>query len=193
MKQLIRKIQAHDIGETWLDDFERHQTVTRMMYVQNGRLIEKAASFTEDWSPSRLREITKGIRAIVQRGGKAVAAYKGNNLIGFAAVEPELFAGEYINLDVIHVTKDRRGIGVGKALFQAIAEEAKELGGKYLYISGHPSVESQAFYRKMGCVLAKTIHPELYALEPEDIHLEYDLSKLPDPTSADDERERTIL
>lgn len=185
----IRYLQAHnprfavfrlaveDMKTEWLDGFNRHQIVKRMCFVNDGKLSVKNANFTEDWGRDRLREIERGVLEIVKRGGKAVAAYVGDQVIGFACVEPEMFGDGTLNLNVIHVSEESRGIGVGKALFMAIAEEARYLGGKRLYISAHPSVESQAFYRTMGCVLAKTIHPELYALEPEDIHMEYNLQR----------------
>lgn len=181
----VFRMAEEDLNDGWLDGFVRHQDVTRMCFVKDGTWLEKDASFTEHWNPLRLREIERGIRGIVLRGGKAVAAYVKDRVIGFACVEPERFADGYLNLDTIHVTEDLRGIGVGTALFRAICEEAMGLGGKQLYISAHPSVESQAFYRRMGCVLARTIHPELFAREPEDIHLEYALTRFKEESTDD--------
>ncbi len=51
-------------------------------------------------------------------------------------------------------------------------EKAKELGAKKLYISATPSKNTVNFYMHLGCNLASEINPELYQLEPDDIHLE---------------------
>ena len=42
-----------------------------------------------------------------------------------------------------------------------------------LYISAHSAVESQAFYKKMGCVEAEEYDPAHTAAEPCDCQLEY--------------------
>ena len=44
---------------------------------------------------------------------------------------------------------------------------------KKLYISAHSAVESQAFYKKMGCVEAEEYDPAHTAAEPCDCQLEY--------------------
>ena len=54
-----------------------------------------------------------------------------------------------------------------------VLEKAKELGAKKLYISATPSENTVNYYSRLGCALATEIDSELFALEPEDIHLEY--------------------
>ena len=49
------------------------------------------------------------------------------------------------------------------------------MGVQKLYISAHSSKESQDAYRKLGCVHAKEIIPELAELEPCDAQMEYAL------------------
>jgi hypothetical protein len=51
--------------------------------------------------------------------------------------------------------------------------KARELGTKKLYVSAAPSENIVNFYLRQGCVLAEKADPELFELEPEDIHLEY--------------------
>lgn len=65
-----------------------------------------------------------------------------------------------------------RGQGIGKCLFAAAKEWAKENGAKKLYISAHSAVESQAFYRAMGCVEAEVYHQKHVEAEPYDCQLE---------------------
>jgi hypothetical protein len=44
-----------------------------------------------------------------------------------------------------------------------------------LYISATPSEHTIDFYLTLGCTLVDAPDPELFAREPEDIHLEYEL------------------
>jgi N-acetylglutamate synthase-like GNAT family acetyltransferase len=78
----------------------------------------------------------------------------------------------------LHVGKSARKQGLGKKLFILAAEKAIELGAKKLYISATPSENTVNFYMQLGCVLATEIDEELFTLEPEDIHLEFDLGKV---------------
>ena len=51
--------------------------------------------------------------------------------------------------------------------------KARELGAGSLYVSATPSENTVDYYRHLGCVVTREVDPELYALEPEDIHLTY--------------------
>ena len=95
-------------------------------------------------------------------------------LKGFVSVEAAPFGGEqgYLDLSSIHVSWDMRGRGVGRALFAAAKEWAGDHGGRKLYISAHSAVESQAFYKAMGCVEAQVYHPGHVEAEPCDCQLE---------------------
>lgn len=65
-----------------------------------------------------------------------------------------------------------RGIGIGKKLFALCCQEAKRLGGNKLYIAAHPSIESQSFYRAVGCSPAEEVNERIFKREPLDIQLE---------------------
>lgn len=96
---------------------------------------------------------------------------------GFVSAESELFGGEqkYLDLSSIHVSEDMRGQEIGKALFLEAKQWAKERGAKKLYISAHSAVESQAFYKVMGCVEAQVYHQKHVEDEPYDCQLECEI------------------
>ncbi len=109
------------------------------------------------------------------KGGVVFGAFVKDVLKGFSSVEPVLFGKnkEYLDLSSIHVSEDMRGKGIGNELFRLSKEWAQKHGAKKLYISAHSSVESQSFYRTMGCVEAleySVLHVEK---EPCDCQLEY--------------------
>ena len=51
--------------------------------------------------------------------------------------------------------------------------EARRRGAEWMYISATPSENTIGFYLRLGCRVALEPDPELFELEPEDIHLEY--------------------
>jgi hypothetical protein len=53
--------------------------------------------------------------------------------------------------------------------------KARELGARRLYISATPSENTVRFYLRRGCRVTDDVDAALFALEPEDIHLEFDI------------------
>lgn len=117
------------------------------------------------------------LRACIKAGGSVIGVYRERELIAFANVENEKFGtySDYVELPYIHVSREVRGSGIGKKLFEICCEEAKLLGAKKLYVAAHPSVETQHFYKKMGCTLASEINPTIFNKEPLDLQMEYPL------------------
>ena len=85
-----------------------------------------------------------------------------------------LGGGIVLALSLIHSS---RGKGLGRALFQKAEEAGQALGAQALYISAHSSVESQAFYKAMGCVEAKEYQAFHVEEEPCDCQLERPLEQ----------------
>lgn len=63
-----------------------------------------------------------------------------------------------------------------RQLFSRVGEWAREQGAEALYISAHSSVESQAFYRAMGCRLAQEVQSFHVQEEPFDVQMECPLA-----------------
>jgi len=62
---------------------------------------------------------------------------------------------------------------LGRRLFEMAKVEANQREAKRLYISATPSEHTINFYLRLGCTVTRQPDPELFMLEPEDIHLEY--------------------
>jgi N-acetylglutamate synthase-like GNAT family acetyltransferase len=73
----------------------------------------------------------------------------------------------------LHVSHAYRNRGLGRTLFEKSVARAREQGARRLYISATPSENTIRFYLSLGCVVTDEVDPDLYELEPEDIHLEY--------------------
>jgi GNAT superfamily N-acetyltransferase len=74
---------------------------------------------------------------------------------------------------MLHVSAQYRRMGLGRALFGACTDKAREWGKAKLYISANPAEESIAFYLGRGCTPAQEVSQEHLRHDPTDIQLEY--------------------
>ena len=172
-----RTLRADELCRELFRDFIRHQVVTKCWRRDNGAWVVKDDPFIDDWTDADYQTLVACLKNTVQTGGVVYAAFADGVLKGFASVEADFFGRErqYLDLTSIHVSEDMRGRGVGRSLFQLAKEWAKGKGAKKLYISAHSAVESQAFYRAMGCVEAKEYNQQHVDAEPFDCQLECEL------------------
>ena len=169
-----RELVLDELNRELFRAFIRRQDVTKCWRKENGRWIIRDAPFIDDWGDEEYQILVKCLKNTIATGGFVYAAFDGGRLKGFASVEPALFGGgqKYLDLSCIHVSEDMRGKGIGKVLFCAAKAWAKEHGARKLYISAHSAVETQAFYKAMGCVEAEVYHQEHVEWEPYDCQLE---------------------
>lgn len=169
-----RSLQPNEICREIFKDFIRHQNVTKCWRRENDEWLIKDAPFIDDWTEQDYHTLVSCLKNTVATGGFVHAAFYNEKWKGFVSVEAALFGGEqkYLDLSSIHVSEDMRNQGIGAALFLAAKEWAKKNGADKLYISAHSAVESQAFYKKMGCVEAEVYHQKHVEQEPCDCQLE---------------------
>jgi len=109
------------------------------------------------------------------RQGTFYGIFENDRLIAVAVLE-STFIGknkDKLQLKFLHVSRAYRSQDVGQKLFTLSADRAHELGDLKLYISATPSENTINFYLNLGCELSHDLDPDLYKLEPEDIHLKY--------------------
>lgn len=172
-----RVLEADEICIELFKDFYRRQVVAKCWRKENGEWTIKDAPFVDDWTQKDYEILISCLKNTILTNGFVYAAFYDDKLKGFVSVESEMFGGEerYLDLSSIHVSEEMRGKGIGKALFFAAKEWAKENGAKKLYISAHSAVESQAFYKSVGCVEAKVYDKKHVEKEPYDCQLECSL------------------
>jgi len=169
-----RTLRADEICRALFASFIRRQNVTKCWRKENDAWVIRDAPFIDDWSERDYQTLIACLKHTVEAGGFVYAAFCDGLLKGFVSVEPILFGGEeqYLDLSSLHVSADKRGQGIGKALFLAARAWARSQGARKLYISSHSAVESQAFYRAMGCVEARVYNQAHVEAEPYDCQLE---------------------
>ncbi len=170
-----RILREQEIDRNLFHYFIRRQVVTECLRRESDAWVVRADPFIDDWTEKDYQTLTERLRETARTGGFVCGAFSDGKLKGFASVVNGFFGGEnrYLDLMLLHVSQDMRGKGIGKALFLAAAEWARKQGAKKLYISAHSAVESQAFYRAMGCVEAAEYNPHHVAEEPYDCQMEY--------------------
>ncbi len=170
-----RILQENEINRSLFRSFIRHQVVDQCLRRENGVWVVRSDPFIDDWTEADYQTLVRCLRNTVRTGGLVLGAFSGGALKGFASVENGFFGGEnrYLDLSSLHVSEDMRRNGIGKELFTAAAAWAREQGAKKLYISSHSAIESQAFYRSMGCVEAAVYHQKHVEAEPYDCQIEY--------------------
>lgn len=170
-----RELQTEEIDRQLLKRFERHQKVTQCWRKINGEWIVKDVPFIDQWNEEDYNQLIECLKNTLKTNGIVYGAFSEDTLKGFVSVENEFIGKnqEYLDLSSIHVSEDMRGHGIGKKLFQMAAQWAKTHGAKKLYISAHSAVESQAFYKAMGCTEALKYNQKHVEKEPCDCQLEY--------------------
>lgn len=171
-----RKIKEAELERKLFFDFHRRQTVVECWRRVDGQWIVQDDPFIDDWSEEDYKFLVRCLKRTLRTGGVVFGAFDAfGRLKGFASVEgiPLGNQKQYLDLSSLHVSEELRGRGCGKALFRLAAGWAKERGAEKLYISSHSAVETQAFYRAVGCREAQEYNNEHVEQEPFDCQLEY--------------------
>jgi predicted N-acetyltransferase YhbS len=159
---------------------DRSETVSHIYVMRDGTLKLVEHDFViPDWSAAEKQERIAKLQELYDRGATFFAAFDGPLLAGLAVLDHHFVktGKKRLNLAGMWVSCGYRGRSIGRTLFQWAAQEAHKQGAYALYISATPSENTVDFYRNLGCSLANPIDPDLFANEPEDIHLELTLFK----------------
>jgi predicted N-acetyltransferase YhbS len=169
----IRPLARHEIPS--LRSIDRSELVENVYSLVDGALVlHPERHDVKGWPSGALEQNTALVLDCLDHGGVAWGAFDGDALVGAAALESRFIgrARDRLQLKFLHVGRAQRRTGLGCALFELAVARARELGARMLYISATPSENTIGFYLRRGCRLAAEVDPELFALEPEDIHLE---------------------
>ncbi len=121
------------------------------------------------WNAETLRE-GSWTTVLKLEGVKILGTFDGDRLVGIAVLRPRL-TPTMAQLAALFVSKDYRRQGVARALTEEVCRLAREQGHSELYVSATPSESAVGFYLSQGFKPTTEVNPELFALEPEDIHM----------------------
>ena len=142
------------------------------VYVQHGTRLEpvRRAHRRPPRSPEAWQPEVRRWRGFVHDGGRAFGAFEDERLVGFAVLRFRL-TDDTAQLAGLYVDRGWRRRGVAGALVDAVASEARTGGASLLYVSSAESASAVSFYLSRGFEPVEHPNPELFELEPEDVHM----------------------
>ena len=150
-----------------LDLFNRKQDVNKVYRRTDVGYSLVECKYTEDWDLNKKRSVAKRISS---DDYITYIALESDKVVGFMGLVKQL-NGPCMILDMMQVSSEYRGQGIGRRLFEAGKEEARKNGAEALYISACSSEETIAFYRAMGSDLASNPIKEIAEEEPFDLQM----------------------
>ena len=168
----FRELERAEIDRIWTIDRREH-IATSYRLVDGALQLEAHDVDVPGWPPDTLA-MAPLLYTMFDRGARFFAAFDGEQLAGLSVLDtlPRGERGDLLQLEFMHVGRDYRGQGLGARLFEQARAAARALGARGLYISATPSENTIRFYQGCGATVLAVPDPELFALEPEDIHLE---------------------
>lgn len=163
----IELLTAENFNSDSLDNYQRKQEVKRVYRNHDGVYRLEDCVYTEDWDREKKRSVAKEISSDAYI---TYLALEKGEVIGFIGLKKEL-VGSYMILDLMQVSADCRGKGIGRKLFEKGKEEARNAGAKALYISACSSEETIAFYKVVGARVADCPIKEFAEAEPFDLQM----------------------
>jgi ribosomal protein S18 acetylase RimI-like enzyme len=169
---IIAKMPPQDLDR--LHELDRSEHVTVLYEMQDGVLVSREVDLhVPRWTSEETERRIRSLRPELAEGGVLLGALDGDRLAGVAVLGGKL-RGENrdtLELAFLHVSAAYRRQGIATRLFQEAAALARAREARFLYVSATESGSALGFYFSQGCTLAPQVDPELYALEPKDIHL----------------------
>lgn len=174
----IRELERDEVHDLW--SIDRAEVVDEVYRHERGQLVRQAERHdTAGWPPGEPERDEVTLLDCFDHGGTFYGAFEGETLIGAAVLEGRFIgrSQDQLQLKFLHVGRAHRRVGLGRTLFEKVVTRACRLGARRLYISSTSSVSSVDFYLGRGCRVTDDVDAELFALEPEDIHLELEIPK----------------
>jgi GNAT superfamily N-acetyltransferase len=137
----------------------------------DGLLIAESETWRRPrWDAGECQRRIAEFSVEMARGDTVLGAFDGDRLVGATSLRYRL-TEDMAQLVSLHVSQSHRRRGVATALVDEILRLALDSGARRIYVSATPSTSAVGFYRSKGFELAEQVNEELFALEPEDIHM----------------------
>jgi predicted N-acetyltransferase YhbS len=172
----IRALERREVRDVW--SIDRSEVIDKVYYHDGHDLVLKPDPCDlRGWPPGEPEHYGPILLECFDRGGTVLGAFEGETLAGAMVLESRFMGQEKdrLQLKFLHVSRRHRQAGLGRTLFEKAVARARELGARRLYISATPSENTVRFYLRLGCRVTDDVDAALFALEPEDIHLEFDV------------------
>lgn len=157
-------------------EVDRSEHVTLGYRYQDGELKEDQVDWhVPNWTAEGVDEFNLNgriddLKRKIDKGDKAIGAFDGDLLVGFTVLHERL-TDDMDQISDLFVGREYRRKGIASRLLSELIKGSRTDGVKRLYVSAVPSESAVGFYRNQGFIPTEDVHPELFELEPEDIHM----------------------
>jgi GNAT superfamily N-acetyltransferase len=170
-----RRLVAADLARLGeIDRTERIET----LYVQDGNRLEQRVG---DWSAPPWFSEGEGEHSVAHQraecerhlaaGAIALGAFAEGRLVGIGIVTPHIRPG-IAQFAFLYVGNGYRACGIGGHLGDELERLAGEQGDTTMVVSATPSLNTVRSYLGRGFEPMSEPLPELYELEPDDVHMQ---------------------
>lgn len=156
-------------------EIDREEDISGIYEHHDGKLVLISQEiYVKAFPKEELNEIIQRQHKLLNEGGEVIGAFHENMLVGVVSIENKRRGRliEYCKMDILYLSKQFRGLGIGHNLIEKSKVIARQFGATKLYISATPSKNTVDFYLKHHASLVEEVDEELFAMEPNDIHLE---------------------
>jgi GNAT superfamily N-acetyltransferase len=170
-----RQLVVADLAR--ISEIDRTERIA-IVYVQHGSRLEERVG---DWSAPAWFSEGEGEHSVAHQraecerhlaaGGIALGAFADGRLVGIGIVTPHIRPG-IAQFAFLYVSREHRASGIGGHLSEELERLAREQGDTKMVVSATPSLNTVRFYLRRGFEPTSEPLPELYELEPEDVHME---------------------
>ena len=176
----VRRLDPADVPSA-VASIDRSEHIDVLYQVVDGELRDRPVDIDSPaWDPvgtgpHSVHHHVELAASLLEQGGVALGAFApgdehGDELLGVAIVVPR-FEPPMSWFGFLHVSRAHRRRGAASALWERCVAESRAAGATSMYVSAAETGSAVGFYLSRGCRLADPVHPALFELEPEDIHL----------------------
>jgi GNAT superfamily N-acetyltransferase len=169
-----KELEVSDLSR--IVEIDRSEEIRIGYEVRDGELVEMDVVwdtpnfFAEGEGEHTVAGEIEFCRSHMARNAVAVGGFDGEALVAIGLLTPEIRPG-MAQLVYLHVSGQYRRKGIGAAIAHQLLERATTLGAERVYVSAVPSQSAVGFYRSLGFDLIPEPLPDLFELEPDEIHM----------------------
>jgi len=160
-----------------LNEIDRSEHITLHYLQKDGALMVETVNWqVPNWQRAdgehSVEHLICEVKPMLEAGAVLLGAFDCHRLAGIGVLRFRL-TGTMAQLALLHVSRAYRRRGIARKLTEEMIRLARANGATEMYVSATPSGSAVGFYSSQGFKPAPTerIHPELFELEPEDIHM----------------------
>ncbi|MEN9647093.1 MAG: hypothetical protein RL238_3762 [Actinomycetota bacterium] len=171
---VIRTLHPDEVGR--VGEIDRTERIEVLFEQRGTELVERRGQFDAPaWYASgegghTVAAQVEALQHYLDAGGTVLGVFDGERMVGIGAVVPHL-RPNLAQLAFLHVSAPARSSGIGRALCAALEALAREGGDREIVVTATPSEHTVRFYLSQGYRPMEHPLPELFELEPDDVHM----------------------